>query len=115
MKRNDCNANQRLMWNVVCREANNYIGGLENTLMDYEPETEEYKQAKAELEDFDSVKEFVASEVLHSIEWEKMQNTHFITREWLDTRIFNLTRKILRGAREDLGMDTTNLPAKIED
>lgn len=115
MKRSECNGNQRLMWDVVCREANTYIGGLENTLQDYGTETEEYKKAKAELQNFEEVRKYVAGMVYGSPEWKRLQNTHFITRDWLDTRIFNLTRVILKETSEYLSLDTKDLPAKIED
>ena len=115
MKLIECNRNQRTMWNVVCREANLYIGGLENTMQDYEENEKEYKDAKAELLDFESVRSYVASEVYHSPEWRKMDNTHFITKEWLDRRIHNLTRKILKETLELLGMSTEGLPEAKKD
>ena len=104
-----------MMWNVVCREANLYIGGLENTLNDFGIATKEYKEAKADLLDFEGTRKYVAAQVYTSPEWKSLQNTHFITKAWLDTRIFNLTRKILKETREFLGMTIADIPARIED
>lgn len=115
MKRIECNMNQRRMWDVICREADTYIGGLENTLNDFTPRTKEYKKAKSELMDFEGIKTYVASEVYHSPEWKYLNNMHFVTKEWLDKRIHNLTRKILKETREFLGMSIDNLPSRMED
>ena len=115
MKRIECNMNQRRMWDAICREANTYIGGLENTLMDYERNTKEYKEAKAELLSFEDVRAYVASEVYNSPEWKYSENTHFITKKWLDARIHNLTRKALKDTLEYLGLSTEGIPARIED
>jgi hypothetical protein len=104
-----------MMWNVVCREANLYIGGLENTLNDFGTATKEYKEAKADLMDFEGTRKYVAEQVYTSPEWKSLQNTHFITKAWLDTRIFNLTRKILKETREFIGMTIADIPARIED
>jgi hypothetical protein len=115
MKRIECNANQRLMWDVVCREANYFIGGLENTLYDYSEKDKEYKAAKAILLNFEDVRVYVSSEVYMSPEWKNMEHTHFITKKWLDTRIFNLTRKALKDTLENLCMSTNGLPERIKD
>lgn len=89
MKRSECNYNQRIMWSVVVREANLYIGGLENTLMDYDHRAKEYREAKAELMNFEEVRKFVEGQVYCSLEWKSLQSTHFVTRQFVDARIHN--------------------------
>ncbi len=50
MKYNEMNERQKKVFRNVLGAANDYIGGLENTLEDYGKDTEEYKDAKATLE-----------------------------------------------------------------
>lgn len=51
MKLSECNERQRTAFINIKYAADWHIGGLENILMDYEPTTPEYKDAKAQLED----------------------------------------------------------------
>lgn len=49
MKLSECNAKQRKAYLNIYHAANWIIGGLENTLLDYEEDSEEYKNAKERL------------------------------------------------------------------
>lgn len=109
MKFAECNENQKRVWRMVQEETNNYIGGLENTMMDYEEGDEEYQKAKAELQNFEGIKKYIRSMVFGSREWRKIDNLHFVTTEWVEERIDRRVRKSLRETREYLGMDTTDL------
>ena len=55
MKYADCNERQKKAFRNVLHASNHLIGGLENALMDNDPESEEYKSAKAMLEDHDAL------------------------------------------------------------
>lgn len=101
----ECNDNQKAMWRVVCREANMYIGGLENTTLDYPEDSDDYKNAINELKDTDGCIEYVMYEVFHSLEWERLSHLHFVTKEWVEERCRRLTKKILRESREELGIN----------
>ena len=61
MKYADCNARQKKAFRNILHASNWLLGGLENTLSDYPEDSEEYKNAKASLEDHDGlVKELYA-------------------------------------------------------
>ena len=109
MKYSDCNENQKRIWRMVVDETNAYIGGLENTLMDYEKEDDEYQKAEAELKDYNGILEYIRSMVFGSREWKHEENLHFVTKAWVEERIERRVKKSLRETREYLGMDTTDL------
>ena len=46
MKRSEMNAHQKLDFDFICKVMSEYIGGYENTLLDYPEDSEEYKDAK---------------------------------------------------------------------
>ena len=51
MKLAECNTRQRKAYLNIYHAANWLIGGLENTLLDYEEDSAEYKSAKSRLAD----------------------------------------------------------------
>lgn len=51
MKLSDCNARQKKAFRNIYHACNWLIGGLENTLLDNDVDSEEYKSAKATLAD----------------------------------------------------------------
>lgn len=51
MKYADCNERQKKAYRNIAYAADWIIGGLENTLLDYDEDREEYKLAKATLAD----------------------------------------------------------------
>ena len=55
MKVADMNARQKKAFYNIKNAANDLLGGLENTLLDYTEDSEEYKNAKALLEDHDAL------------------------------------------------------------
>jgi len=59
MKLSECNANQKKAFLNIKNAAGWFIGGLENTLLDYSESDEEYIRAKETLEDHD----YLVSEV----------------------------------------------------
>ena len=55
MKLSECNARQKNAYLNIYHAANWLLGGLENVLQDYTPDSEEYKSAKATLEDHEGL------------------------------------------------------------
>lgn len=55
MKVSEMNARERKAFINIKHAANDLLGGLENTLMDYSENEDEYKNAKALLGDHDSL------------------------------------------------------------
>lgn len=51
MRFDECNARQKTAWMNIQHAAEWYIGELENTLSDCSPDSEEYKDAQATLND----------------------------------------------------------------
>lgn len=50
---------ERVAYKLMKREYNDYIGGLENTLLDYGPDEEEYIAAKSDLANAEALLETV--------------------------------------------------------
>jgi len=55
MKLSECNARERKAFLNIKHAANDLLGGLENTMMDYAETDEEYKRAEALLKDHDAL------------------------------------------------------------
>lgn len=65
MKRSEMNVHQKAMFDLMAGIMEEYIGGYENTLLDYSEEDEEYKSAKEFLGmGHDEMKEFFYNEVM---------------------------------------------------
>ena len=67
MKLSECNARQRKVYLNVYHAANWIIGGLENTLEDFEKESEEYKSAEAQLNDHQGLVDNIYNEAISNI------------------------------------------------
>jgi hypothetical protein len=46
MKRNEMNAHQKVLFDLTREAISDTIGAYENTMMDFRPETKEYKEAE---------------------------------------------------------------------
>ena len=55
MKYSECNARQKKAYANIYHACNWLVGGLENTMLDNLPDSEEYKNAKATLGDHDGL------------------------------------------------------------
>lgn len=55
MKVADMNERQKKAYYNIKHAANDLLGGLENTLLDYSKDSEEYREAKALLDDHDAL------------------------------------------------------------
>lgn len=55
MKLSECNARQKKAFINIKNAANWIIGGLENTMLDYLPSDEDYKNAQARLSDHEGL------------------------------------------------------------
>ena len=55
MKYADCNARQKKAFRNILHASNWLLGGLENTMLDNDPDSEEHKSAAAQLADHDGL------------------------------------------------------------
>lgn len=67
MKLNEMNARQKKAYRNIYHAANWIIGGLENTMLDNEPGTEEYENAKRALGDHEGLVATLYSEATTTI------------------------------------------------
>lgn len=65
MRRNEMNAHQKAIFDIMTEVCSEYIGGYENTLSDFDEDDEEYVEAKNFLEmGHDKLKDFIYNEVM---------------------------------------------------
>ena len=55
MKLSECNERQKKAFMNIYHAANDLIGGLENTMLDYSEDSDEYKSAERSLSDHDTL------------------------------------------------------------
>lgn len=94
MKFTDCNEHQKAAWRLMNKCYNDYIGGLENTLLDYSEDEKEYQSAKRALADPEGLLETVYSYTQE--EATRMgfaKHIRFAGEKWLKERI---ARKLLK-------------------
>lgn len=95
MKISEMNNNQKRVYLMVVELCNEFIGGWENTLCDAEENSEEWNEAQKMLNaDHDTKVEWILSDVRHSIEWQRLENLHFVSLEWTRERIDKRLRKM---------------------
>lgn len=70
------------------------VGGLENTLMDYEPDTEEYKEAEATLKDHSVLTDMVYTEVMWDTEKSILKHIKFCGKDFIMERIDKRLKKL---------------------
>lgn len=105
MKYSECNARQKKAYENIYYAANWIIGGLENTLMDNAPESDEYKTADSRLSDHDGL----AAELYDAATTEiytdggcffgdaaerALRDIRFCGKEWLMERVHARLRKM---------------------
>lgn len=98
MKLSEMNARQRKAFINIAHAANWILGGLENNLEDYSPEDEEYKEAKALLNDHNKLVELLYKSATTQIYGEgsvcfnkatvekELRDINFCGKEWLMER-----------------------------
>lgn len=104
MKFSECNATQKQVWILVQETANQWIGGLENQMMDSPRGSEDWESAKKALLDEEGVIAHVRSEVFNSPQWKNIDHLHFVTREWTEERIQKRVKKSISITRWYLGI-----------
>lgn len=88
MKLSEMNENQRKVWEIAVENVNMYIGGYENTMLDYPEDSEEYKDAKESLSlPHDELVEIILGWCRMSREWQRIENLHFVGIEFMKERI----------------------------
>lgn len=105
MKLSECNGRQRKVYLNVYHAANWIIGGLENTLEDFDKESEEYKNAEAQLNDHDELVKYIYSEAITNIYgdgvmcWGEnirsyLKDVRFCGKEWIMERVEKRVKKM---------------------
>lgn len=87
---------------MVKDTCNEYFGGYENTLYDFEEGSEEYKDA---VEALTAPVEYICKTieiwVRSSREWQRIENLHFVSLEWMRERIAKRVPKMQAETRRD--------------
>lgn len=85
---------ERVAYKLMKREYNDYIGGLENTLLDYDPDEGEYIAAKSDLADGEALLETVYNFTMHEAEYLKFaKHIKFAGTEFIKNEIRKLLIK----------------------
>lgn len=89
MKLSEMNKHQKSMYDLMNEATSEFIGGNENTLQDYEDDTEEYKMAKQFLEmGHNQMKQFFYDYVMRQCKnGEHNEHAKFAGKEFLLERI----------------------------
>lgn len=88
MKLSEMNSNQRMAFEIAAEATDNYIGGWENTMLDYDPDSEDYKLAKEALSySHDELVEIILSDCRIDTRWQKIENLHLVGLDFLRERI----------------------------
>lgn len=88
MKLSEMNGNQKQVYRMVIDACNEYVGGWENAMEDSSEGSEEWLEAKAQLEaGHDTLVSRVLCEVRNSTEWKRLEHLHFVTIEWTKERV----------------------------
>ena len=90
MKYAEMNERQKRVFRGVLGAANDIVGGLENTLLDNDENSEEYKDAKAGLADHDGLAVAIYDMVINGnagTECVSIADVRFCGRKWIKERI----------------------------
>lgn len=105
MKYSDCNEKQKKAWRNIQFSAEWIIGGYENTMLDYEEDSEEYQSAARALKDHDELVDEIYQEAI-SVYHEPgmacfnasakryLNDIKFCGKEWLMERVDRRVRKL---------------------
>ena len=88
MKLSDMNSNQKMAFEIAAEAVDYYIGGWENTILDYDPDSEDYKEAKEALSlSHKELVENILSDCRMDIRWQRIENLHLVGLDFLRERI----------------------------
>lgn len=104
MKYSECNERQKKAFRNIKFAADWIIGGLENTLLDEPEDSEEYKSAKAQLDDHEALVDEIYNAAITDIYEEgsvafggnaerTLRDIRFCGKEWLMERVEARVRK----------------------
>lgn len=105
MKLSECNARQRKAYINVYHACNWIIGGWENAMEDNPEDSEEYKGAKAWLDDREALMDYIYSEVISTVyhegamfwgagEERYLKDIRFCGKAWIMERIDKRLKKM---------------------
>lgn len=96
------NSNQLNVFMLVKETCNEYFGGFENTLDDCPKDSPEYKDAvKALTAPVEEICKTIEIWVRSSLKWERIENLHFVSLEWMRERIEKRVPKMQAETKEN--------------
>ena len=87
MKLSEMNNRQQIAARVAWKNCGDIVGGLENMLLDYEPESKEYKEAERILKDHDALVKMIYRDVMSDTEKIYMKHLRFVGKDFIIERI----------------------------
>lgn len=88
MKRSEMNAHERLAFSFICNAMSELIGGLENVLMDYPDDSEEYQNAWHDLHvGHETLVEWVYRDVMAQADKGTAKHLRFAGEQFIRERI----------------------------
>lgn len=93
MKLSQLNQNEATAIKLVRDHYNDFVGGLENTLLDYEKDSEEYIDAKNALSNPARMVEIIYDEILSTEGATYSKQIRFCGAEWIKERIARKLKK----------------------
>ena len=88
MKLSEMNSNQKMAFEIAAEATDYYIGGWENTMLDYDHDSEDYKVAEEMLSlPHGGLVENILSDCRMDIRWQRIENLHLVGLDFLRERI----------------------------
>lgn len=87
MKLSEMNARQQVAARLAWERCGWVVGGLENTMQDNEPDSDEYKYAKAQLADHDGLVAQIYDELMFDTDKGYLKHLRFVGKAFLIERI----------------------------
>ena len=87
MKLSEMNTRQKIVAKLAWETCGNIVGGLENTLLDNDPNDIEYKNAEKTLKDHEALVEMIYHDVMMDTEKIYMKHFRFVGKDFIIERI----------------------------
>ena len=93
MKFSEMNNRQQIASRLAWEVCGDIVGGLENTLLDFDPEEKEYKNAEKMLKDHDSLVEMIYDDVMMDTDKSHLKHLRFVGKAFIIERIDRRLKK----------------------
>lgn len=93
MKLSEMNTRQKIATKLAWEMCGDIVGGFENTLLDYDPSEEEYKNAERLLKDHDALVEMIYDDVMSDTEKIYLKHLRFVGKDFIIERIDRRLKK----------------------